>query len=188
MSHTRYAKQLMLGVVLSLGLMAGSANAHVILNDPNGGEVLEVGSVFTIEWQIQISHDLQNWDVWYSTTGNNGPWIEVAMDLAPGSGAVGSIHTYDWTVPDTVSDQAFVRVRMDNNGTDYEDVSASAFSIVPPPVEGDLNGDGMVGTTDLLLLLGAWGRCDDCGDCAADLNGDCSVGSVDLIILLGNWG
>ncbi len=93
MTFTRYAKQLMLGVALSLGLMAGSASAHVQLNDPNGGEVLEVGSVFTIEWQILISHDLQNWDVWYSTTGNNGPWIEVAMDLPPGKGNVGSIHS-----------------------------------------------------------------------------------------------
>lgn len=61
---------------------------------------------------------------------------------------------------------------------------------IPIKVEepGDLNGDGVVGTTDLLLLLGAWGRCGDCGDCAPDFDGDCIVGTGDLILLLGNWG
>ncbi len=53
---------------------------------------------------------------------------------------------------------------------------------------GDLDGDGVVGSNDLLALLGAWGSCDDCDNCAADLDGDCSVGTADLIILLGNWG
>ncbi len=53
---------------------------------------------------------------------------------------------------------------------------------------GDLDGDGSVGTTDLLLLLGAWDACDDCDDCIADLDGDCIVGGFDLILLLGNWG
>ncbi len=53
---------------------------------------------------------------------------------------------------------------------------------------GDLDGDGVIGSFDLILLLGAWGRCAECGDCVADLDGDCSVGATDLLILLGNWG
>ncbi len=52
---------------------------------------------------------------------------------------------------------------------------------------GDLDGDGDVDATDLILLLGAWGACDDCEDCPADLDGDCTVGTGDLIVLLGNW-
>ncbi len=52
---------------------------------------------------------------------------------------------------------------------------------------GDLNDDGVVGTTDLLLLLNNWGRCADCDDCYADIDCDCAVGTLDLIILLGNW-
>ncbi len=59
---------------------------------------------------------------------------------------------------------------------------------VGPPLAGDINGDGSVGTTDLLLLLGAWGPCGDCDACPADLNDDCIVGTADLIVLLGNWG
>ncbi len=59
---------------------------------------------------------------------------------------------------------------------------------LPDDVLGDLDGDGTVGTGDLLILLGAWGACDDCEACDADLDQDCAVGAPDLIILLGNWG
>ncbi len=52
----------------------------------------------------------------------------------------------------------------------------------------DLDGDGVVGTTDLLQLLGAWGGCPPKGDCPADLDADGSVGTTDLLIMLGNWG
>jgi len=51
--------------------------------------------------------------------------------------------------------------------------------------EGDLNGDGVVNVSDLLILLGAWGSCPDCDE---DLNGDDVVNVSDLLILLGNWG
>lgn len=57
-----------------------------------------------------------------------------------------------------------------------------------PGIVGDLDGDGVVGTSDLVILLGAWGPCDDCGDCVADLDDDCTVGTTDLLLLLGNWG
>jgi hypothetical protein len=87
-----------------------------------------VESVFTITWHVVIAHDLQNWDLWYSTdSGTN--WIPIEMDLPPGNPDAGSVHTYDWTVPDTPSDQARVRVRMDNSGTDYYDGSKADFTI-----------------------------------------------------------
>lgn len=56
----------------------------------------------------------------------------------------------------------------------------------PRPL-GDVDGDCAVGSSDLVTLLGAWGRCAECNDCAADLDGDCDVDGVDLILLLGNW-
>ena len=49
----------------------------------------------------------------------------------------------------------------------------------------DLDDDDVVGTTDLLLLLGAWGTDPDG---PPDFNGDGAVGASDLIELLGNWG
>ena len=52
---------------------------------------------------------------------------------------------------------------------------------------GDLNGDGVVDVSDLLILLGAWGPCSG-GSCDADLNDDGTVDVSDLLALLANWG
>ena len=61
---------------------------------------------------------------------------------------------------------------------------------IPDECEGgdcpaDLDGDGVVGSTDLITLLGAWG--DNPGH-PADFDGDDLVGTSDLIQLLGSWG
>jgi hypothetical protein len=58
----------------------------------------------------------------------------------------------------------------------------------PPPVPCDMDGDGVVGVTDLLDMLASWGPCGDCPDCAADLDRDCVVGVIDVLLLLENWG
>ena len=55
---------------------------------------------------------------------------------------------------------------------------------------GDIDGDGVVGITDFLALLGLWGPCPDCPatPCPADLDADCIVGIQDFLLLLANWG
>ena len=52
----------------------------------------------------------------------------------------------------------------------------------------DLDGDGVVGVKDLLILLGNWGSCSPNEECPGDLDGDGVVGVKDLLILLGQWG
>ena len=190
----RFHRWLKVNVVLVAAVaalvMANPARAHIQLDLPNGGEELEVGSIYTIQWHILIQHNQQNWDIWYSTTGSTGPWIVIAENLPPGSFAVGSVHTYDWTVPDDPDDSVWVRVRMDNSATDYFDVSNAPFSIVPPPVPcpADFDDSGDVGVKDLLFLLGAWGPCPKKGDCLADFDDSSDVGVKDLLFLLGAWG
>lgn len=49
---------------------------------------------------------------------------------------------------------------------------------------GDLNGDGLVNVTDLLMLLSNWGTC---VACPADINGDNMINVTDLLLLLSNW-
>ena len=148
-------------------LSAGPAAGHVILDEPDGGEFLLVDSVITIEWHIDIAHNLLNWDLWYSTTGAAGPWITIRMDLPAGSQMVGSVHTYEWTVPDAPSDQVRVRVRMDNMATDYEDISNGNFSIGSPAGCNDVDKDGYGSPGDPACSNGAASDCDD-GD--ADIN------------------
>jgi hypothetical protein len=50
---------------------------------------------------------------------------------------------------------------------------------------GDVDGDGSVGTDDLLATIAAWGPCEGC---AADLNGDGTVDVDDILPLLADWG
>lgn len=57
---------------------------------------------------------------------------------------------------------------------------------VPAPCLADLNGDCVVNTTDLLMLLGDWGSVGS--TCIADVDGDFDVDTADLLALLGAWG
>jgi len=104
-----------------LTLVCAPANAHVALDTPNGGETLEPGSVFTVVWHDVVTHGPANYDLWYSLTGDNGPWIELVADINPPP-LVGG-YTYDWTVPDAPSAQVRVMVVQDNSdpGADYDD-------------------------------------------------------------------
>ncbi|MCA9286801.1 MAG: S8 family serine peptidase [Phycisphaerales bacterium] len=68
--------------------------------------------------------------------------------------------------------------------------AAALAAVLPPPVPGDLNGDGVVDGADLGLMLSLWGACADCEliQCEGDLNLDCVVDGADLGVLLSNWG
>jgi hypothetical protein len=60
---------------------------------------------------------------------------------------------------------------------------------VPDVCEGDLDGDGTIGSTDFLILLALWGPCPQPPSlCPADLDNDDSVGITDFLTLLINWG
>lgn len=59
-----------------------------------------------------------------------------------------------------------------------------AFEMVPD-CPGDLNGDGLVSTADLLVLLSAFGSV---ATGPVDFNGDGIVGTGDLLVFLGLFG
>lgn len=69
------------------------------------------------------------------------------------------------------------------NGPSGDEGAAYLFLGNPPPMLGDLDGDGTVGAADLGILLGAWGQ----WGVPADLNGDGFVDPADLGLLLGAW-
>lgn len=144
--------------------------AHVILDSPNGRESLIGGADFTIDWHVEVKHNTLDWDLWYSTESSDGPWQELAIDLAAGDTNEGALHSFDWTVPDINSNDTWVRVRQDNAGDDYYDVSEASFSIVSMLGGGDFTGDGTVDDADLL----AWERGFGSGP-AAPADGDANL-------------
>lgn len=64
------------------------------------------------------------------------------------------------------------------------EVHRAAYSATPA---GDLDGDGLVGPSDLAVLLTAWGHDAIGGHHPADLDRDGRVGPRDLGVLLGRW-
>lgn len=66
--------------------------------------------------------------------------------------------------------------------------SVATVTVTDPdaePCPADLDGDGSVGTSDLLTLLAAWGS--DPGG-PPDLDGNGTVSTGDLLLLVGAWG
>jgi hypothetical protein len=99
----------------------------------------------------------------------------------PGDGS------YSLTAGDVDADGR-VDLAVTNTGIN-EGVTVLRNQTPPAGVAGDLDGDGVVGITDLLLLLVAWGPCPAPPEtCPADLDGDGLVGITDLLTLLTNWG
>ena len=52
-------------------------------------------------------------------------------------------------------------------------------------ITGDLDGDGIVGVEDLLIVISQWGTC---SGCVADIEGNGVVDIEDLLIVIANWG
>ncbi len=137
-----------------------AALAHVTLDSPLGGENLNGGFLFPIEWHPAIEHDTIDWDLWYSTTGPSGPWLEIASDLPLGDPSQNAPHSFDWYVPNSALSQAWVRVRQDNTGQDYFDVSSASFSVTEA-LEADFTGNNIVDDKDFLVWEDGFGTSTD---------------------------
>ena len=72
---------------------------------------------------------------------------------------------------------------------DLRDAQASELLRQAALASPDIDGDGVVGITDFLLLLADWGPCPAPPEyCPADLDGDGVVGIEDFLLLLASWG
>jgi subtilisin family serine protease len=60
--------------------------------------------------------------------------------------------------------------------------AAAAVAAVTSGCPADLDGDGVIGPSDLTILLGAWGVP------AGDIDGNGDTGPSDLTLLLSSWG
>jgi hypothetical protein len=68
------------------------------------------------------------------------------------------------------------------------DVAVNQQLTIVAPAIGDIDGDGSVGVTDFLDMLGAWGPCPVPPEpCLADLDNDGAAGITDFLVLLANW-
>ena len=93
---------------------------NITVTSPNGGETLEVGTVFDITWTG--SGDVETVRLEYST--DNGQTWEEIIDSASNSGS------YEWLIPETLSENCLVRIS--DPGGEAADNGNGVFSIVMP--------------------------------------------------------
>ncbi|MFQ5806383.1 MAG: dockerin type I domain-containing protein [Phycisphaerae bacterium] len=93
----------------------------------------------------------------------------------------------DWNNRENAKIVAFAR---QPGSSGPREVYQAAQTVLVPPVEGDINGDGVVDLVDLALLLMAYGSCEGDPDynANADFDGSGCVDLSDLATLLGNYG
>ncbi|MCF8379634.1 MAG: T9SS type A sorting domain-containing protein [Bacteroidales bacterium] len=121
-----------LSLILSLQIISFfSAEAHVALTTPTGGETFIPGQTISISWQVVISHNTLNWDLFFSTDGG-ATWNIIQADISEAA------LSYEWTVPDINTNQAKIRVVQDNVDSDYSDDSDN-FTIAAPTGTGKNN-------------------------------------------------
>ncbi len=89
------------------------------LTSPNGGERWQVGSTHKITWN-NISSVLQV-NIEYSTDNGNS-WTSIATNISA------SLESYDWTIPNSLTSLALVRVKDASDAT-INDISDAVFTI-----------------------------------------------------------
>lgn len=165
--------------------------------DVDGGATTLVSPVFD-------GSDPGTWisyERWYSNDRGSAPNADsMPVSVSSDGGAT-------WTLLEDVVENANAWVRREFRAADFvapgaalrvrfvaRDLGAGSiveagvddFRVVVrscPPVAADLDGDGVVGGTDLAALLSGWG-----GSGAADLDGSGTVDAADLAVLLAAWG
>lgn len=136
---------------------------------------VEVPRAMEITWTMQSESTIGTWIL----DGNFGCPGEVLTQSA-------ATECFEFTIAADVEPGIYWLVVATVAFTD-ESICGAKYTATAGPAlcPADLDSDGNVGTSDLLILLGQWGS--DPGG-PPDIDGDGTVGTSDLLILLANWG
>lgn len=155
--------------------LAEPSQASLTVTAPNGGESWLVGSVQQITWES--SGNSGNVKIDYSTNSGS-TWMSIINSTVDNG-------SYSWTIPDTPSGNALVRVcDVDDNPCDQSD---AVFTIPFHGVLGDVNDDTLANSTDALIILSCDVGLDVTQFCpmnCGDTNEDGLVNSTDALIIL----
>jgi len=114
--------------------------------------------------------------VWSNqSTIEDDQWQTVAYDISSVADAQPDVQIR-WTMGTTDSAWTYSGWNID----DIEILSSGGAGVV-----GDINCDGIINVTDILLVVGGWGPCND--HCAEDIIPDGTINVLDLLHVIGNW-
>ncbi len=88
-----------------------------------------------------------------------------------------------------LTEEGTYRIRVRSSGGSDVQMYSMTVRYSSMAVFADMNGDGFVSSTDVAILLGAWGPCPAPPlECSGDLNMDGMINATDLSLMLGAWG
>jgi 1,4-alpha-glucan branching enzyme len=170
---------------VSAGLRGPSINFHHVNNGAkvvafhrwqNGGELDDVIVVMNFS-----QNGINNYRIGMP---RGGQWrVRFNSDWNGYDGSFANWGTFDTNATASVPWDGLPASALVNIGP-YSCVVFSQGVAPPPPSPADLDRDGQVNSSDLGILLSAWGS----GNVVADINDDGVVNSNDLGILLSAWG
>lgn len=115
-------------------------------------------------------------------------WSQATGTIPLGDLITGGLSAAGWLSLQNVDRETNVLGQLLGEGLDLSGTSLSQYAfLLTPTIDGDLDGDGFVGITDLNIILGAWNQTVPPGNELADPSGDGFVGIQDLNFVLGNW-
>jgi len=113
--------------ILSLGFLLalpGSIYAHVLLENPPDSAQYAPGEVITIKWSNILEHDGISFELYFSTDS-------AATFIPIKTGIPTTQFTYDWTVPDNITNKAAIKVVQNNGSVDYIDYNYFIITNTP---------------------------------------------------------
>lgn len=145
------------------------------VTEPQAGGRLAVGwnsfDAGAVRW-----HDDGTTD-WAFTDLQNGTAVDFGTCSVTSLSFAFDVSTHDWIV---------VGGRSADIGFPWH-----TYVLVPMTPSGcpiDIDGDGSIGLSDLLIVLSSWGGCEPCQPCPADLDANNDIGFGDVLLILQAWG
>ncbi len=149
---------------------------EIDLSGIGGDVVLRV--CMSLETEDSSSYDIASLEVNGTpvhTFGDTNGWETIDVQLPAISGDILDLGFHFDTGDDLYNDYT---------GWHINTVSVFAQGIDCDACQGDVTGDGMVSTDDILLIIAHWGQ----SDSPADADGDGVVNASDILLVLSGWG
>lgn len=194
---TLYDRQIETDVVINVQFSESEPDTEppvVTVLSPNGGENWLVYSNQIISWTASDNIGVTSIDLYYSTSGSNGPYELISADETNDG-------SYDWNVPPTPTEDGWVRiVAHDASSNSGEDISNAAFTIYANPsdcsyIPGDTDHNGTpIELGDVIAMIGIYRGTNspyyicDCSPHGADFapetdpNGNCVANELSDVV------